>query len=249
MEDPFGFDSWFQAAALKNIRQLTPVVRQHLARVYRTVFYATISALLGCYLQHQSPSLVPFSPWVGGAFGFLALMGVGSRQFSIVTRYRLLMFFAALEGFSIGPLIDLALGMGDGLVMQALVATAVVFACFSLAALYAKRRSYLYLGAWLSSALSMLVLLSLGGLLFGVGDWNASLQLYGGLLLFAGFVIFDTQLIVERASRGDLDYVGHSLNLWMDLFAIFVRIIIVLFRSQHSRSERRKRSPNRFGTS
>ena len=54
------------------------------------------------------------------------------------------------------------------------------------------------------------------------------LQLYFGLLVFLGYVVVDTQEIIERAHLGDLDYVKHALTLFTDFAAVFVRILIIL---------------------
>lgn len=55
-----------------------------------------------------------------------------------------------------------------------------------------------------------------------------SFQLYLGLLIFIGYMIYDTQEILERAYRGELDYVKHALTLFTDFVAVFVRILVIM---------------------
>lgn len=58
------------------------------------------------------------------------------------------------QGLSLGSLIDLVLQTDPSILVTALLATTTIFACFAGAALFAKRRSYLYLGGVLSSAMT-----------------------------------------------------------------------------------------------
>lgn len=60
------------------------------------------------------------------------------------------------------------------------------------------------------------------------------LQLYFGLLVFVGYIVVDTQDIIEKAHFGDLDYVKHALTLFTDFVAVFVRILIIMV-SQNAR--------------
>lgn len=53
-------------------------------------------------------------------------------------------------------------------------------------------------------------------------------QLYFGLLIFVGYMVVDTQEIIEKAHLGDMDYVKHSLTLFTDFVAVFVRILIIM---------------------
>jgi hypothetical protein len=53
------------------------------------------------------------------------------------------------------------------LILTAFVATSLAFACFSAAALVARRREYLYLGGLLSSGLSILMWLHFASSVFG----------------------------------------------------------------------------------
>lgn len=62
-----------------------------------------------------------------------------------------------------------------------------------------------------------------------------------GLLVFAGYVLFDTQLVVERASAGDMDNIQHALDLFVDFMAIAVRVLIILLKNQEKKEERRRR--------
>ena len=53
-------------------------------------------------------------------------------------------------------------------------------------------------------------------------------ELYFGLLLFCGFVLFDTQLIVEKFNHGNDDFIWHSLDLFLDFVNIFRRLLVIL---------------------
>lgn len=137
--------------------------------------------------------------------------------------------------------------------------TGLAFACFSVAAMVARRREYLYLGGLLSSGLSMLLWLQFASSIFGgstaifkfevrrcstderlclksflldvVTDIMLillSLQLYFGLLIFVGYIVVDTQDIIEKAHYGDRDYVKHALTLFVDFVAVFVRILVIM---------------------
>jgi FtsH-binding integral membrane protein len=54
------------------------------------------------------------------------------------------------------------------------------------------------------------------------------LQLYFGLLVFLGYMVFDTQEIIERAHHGDMDYIKHALTLFTDFVAVLVRVLVIM---------------------
>ena len=92
----------------------------------------------------------------------------------------------------------------------------------------------------LSSAVSLLFWLGLANLFFH-SRAIFNIELYVGLIVFCGFVVFDTQLVVAKAMTGDRDHIRHSLMLFVDLIAIFVRVLIILMKNQESKKERRER--------
>jgi len=66
------------------------------------------------------------------------------------------------------------------------------------------------------------------------------MQLLIGLVLMSAFVLYDTQLIMEKFRIGDKDYVWHSLTLFMDLASIFKHILVLLAdKEQTSRNKKR----------
>ncbi|KAG2655675.1 hypothetical protein PVAP13_1KG030300 [Panicum virgatum] len=140
--------------SLKNFRQITPAVQTHLKLVYLTLCVALASSAVGAYLHVV---------WnIGGMLTMLGCVGSIAWLFSVPVyeerkRYGLLMAAALLEGASVGPLIKLAVDFDPSILVTAFVGTAIAFACFSCAAIVAKRREYLYLGGLLSSGLSILL--------------------------------------------------------------------------------------------
>lgn len=49
--------------------------------------------------------------------------------------------------------------------------------------------------------------------------------------MFLGYMVVDTQEIIEKAHYGDLDYIKHALTLFTDFAAVFVRLLIIMVSS------------------
>ncbi|XP_042950660.1 bax inhibitor 1-like isoform X1 [Carya illinoinensis] len=229
----WGYDS------LKSFGQISPIVQAHLKQVYLSLCCALIASAAGVYLHLL---------WnIGGLLTTFACMG--SMIWLLSTphhqeqqkRVALLMVAALFEGASVGPLIDLAIEIDPSILVSAFVGTAVAFGCFSLAAMLARRREYLYLGGLLSSGLSILLWLHFASAIFGGSAAIFKFELYFGLLVFVGFIVVDTQDIIEKAHRGDLDYVNHALLLFTDFVAVFVRILTIMLKNSVDKSEKKKK--------
>jgi len=150
------------------------------------------------------------------------------------------------QGASIGPLIQLALYIEPQILLTALTLTANLFVCFTLTALYIPRRSTFAFASILSSSLSFLVLISFLSLFFP-SVWFYKIQLYLGLLVFSGYILFDTQQVINRAENGHVGgdiYVDDAVQLFTNLVAVFVRILIILIEQsgKNNKDNNRKRS-------
>ncbi|EAY84292.1 hypothetical protein OsI_05671 [Oryza sativa Indica Group] len=153
---------------------------------------------------------------IGGMLTMLGCVGSIAWLFSVPVfeerkRFGILLAAALLEGASVGPLIKLAVDFDSSILVTAFVGTAIAFGCFTCAAIVAKRREYLYLG----------------GLL-----WPVDLP---------GYMVYDTQEIIERAHHGDMDYIKHALTLFTDFVAVLVRILVIMLKNASDKSEEKKR--------
>ncbi|MBA0763779.1 hypothetical protein Gotri_013188, partial [Gossypium trilobum] len=206
--------------------------------VYLTLCCALVASAFGAYLHIL---------WnIGGYLTSFACFGTMIWLLSIPPyqeqrRVSLLMASAVFEGASVGPLIDLAIQIDPSVLVAAFVGTAIAFACFSGAAMLAKRREYLYLGGLLSSGVSMLLWLHFASSIFGGSAAFFMFEIYFGLLVFVGYMVVDTQDIIEKAHLGDLDYVKHALTLFTDFVAVFVRILIIMLKNSAEKSEKKKK--------
>eukprot|EP01108_Squamamoeba_japonica_P002153 TRINITY_DN200_c0_g3_i2.p1 TRINITY_DN200_c0_g3~~TRINITY_DN200_c0_g3_i2.p1 ORF type:complete len:249 (-),score=119.78 TRINITY_DN200_c0_g3_i2:60-806(-) len=216
---------------------LPEATKKHMAKVYVSLVATVISAAAGAALY--------MSTGIGGLLGqigmFVALFAFSAMPPVIsAARFGMLLAFGALQGMALGPLIEQVAFIDPSIVTSAFLGASLVFGSFSAAAMFAKRRSYLYLGGVLGSALSLLFW---GGLInmFFRSALMFNVQLYLGLVVFSGFVLVDSQMIAERHMNGDDDFIGHSVKLFVDFAAIFVRILIILARNSSSKKDRRER--------
>ncbi|KXZ55273.1 hypothetical protein GPECTOR_3g41 [Gonium pectorale] len=216
-------------------------VQQHLQRVYATLGVALLLSAVGCFLDLQ----YNIAGWITGLASFgcmVALSLTPSSPQTLNKRYGLLAGFSLCQGAALGKLVGLAVHINPGLVLTAFLGTSAVFVSFTLASLLSARRSFLFLGGWLASAVMGLFVLRLGSWLVGSRGLGFEMELYGGLLIFAAYVLLDTQLIVEKAAAGYTDHIKAALDLLVDVLAIFARLLIVLMKNQAQREERRRRS-------
>ena len=57
-----------------------------------------------------------------------------------------------------------------------------------------------------------------------------------------GFVLYDTQKIVEKSRNGDRDFILHAMDLFIDFLSIFKRLLVILMdkESQNKRNRNKK---------
>ncbi|PVD39307.1 hypothetical protein C0Q70_01936 [Pomacea canaliculata] len=183
-------------------------VQLHLQNVYATLGIGMLSAAVGAYV-HLFTEILQAGLLTTIAAICLLIWLASTRH----AKENLNMRMAIFTGFTFCSDVKLFKHLDHGflfcvpsIIATALLGTAVVFISFSLAALYNNQRTYLYMGGFLMSALSWLLILSIGNLFFA-SRLLFDINLYAGLFLFCAFVLYDTQLIVEKRRHGDDDYI------------------------------------------
>lgn len=73
--------------------------------------------------------------------------------------------------------------------------------------------------------------------LFGFSAFNLPYLLVG-LFIASLYVIFDTQVIIERAEAGDKDVPTHTMKLFIDLFELFMKILQILIKLNNNKAEK-----------
>jgi FtsH-binding integral membrane protein len=181
-------------STLLKMNELSEETRQMLLKTYILLLASILTAAFGSFIH------IIFN--IGGGlsilmtFVLLLCIVCQNDKSNIYLRSGLLLCLAFFQGISIGPLISVGINISPHLILLALLCTSAIFGGFSLGALVAKRRSYLFLAGFLSSAIMILAITGIVNL-FVHSLQLYLVQLYAGLIVFSGFVIFDTQMIVE----------------------------------------------------
>lgn len=172
----------------------------------------TFAVMIGSGMVAQS---IPYSP------------GLGTKQLAWAVH-------SAILGAVIAPMCF----VGGAILTRAAWYTAGVVGGLSTVAVCAPSDKFLYMGGPLAIGLGVVFASSLASMWLppttALGAGIASLSLYGGLLLFSGFLLYDTQKIVKRAEMHPLyaarpfDPVNSAISIYMDTLNIFIRIVTIL---------------------
>ncbi|NP_001080798.1 transmembrane BAX inhibitor motif containing 6 S homeolog [Xenopus laevis] len=226
--------------ALLKFSHISSSTQQHLKRVYSCFAICLLVAAAGAYvnvvLKFLQGSFISFA----GSLGMMIwLMSTPHTFENEKKRLGILAGFAFFSGVGLGPALNMCIAINPSIIPTAFLGTAMIFMCFSLSALYAQRRSFLFLGGILMSVLSLLLISSLVNLLVG-SVLLFKMHMYIGLLVMCGFVLFDTQLIIEKAEQGDKDYVWHCVDLFLDFITIFRKLMVIMAMNEKEKKKERK---------
>lgn len=186
----------------------SPAIMNLLMRNSITSTIVTFAMVIG------SGILVQSIPYQQGTFG--------SKQLAWILH-------SSLLGAMVAPMTLL----GGPLLVRAAWYTAGVVGGLSLVAATAPSDKFLYMGGPLAIGLGVVFASSVAGMFLPpttrLGLNLYSLSIYGGLVLFSMFLLYDTQKIVHRAqTTPHYDPINHSISIYLDTLNIFIRIATIL---------------------
>jgi len=185
------------------------------------------------------------NPWVVLGIGLVG--GIGTMMGAIWTSpentVQKHLFFTAFQGFQALTLSPLFFMFPPALIARAGLYTVGVVGSLAYVGATAKNDQYLYLGGPLLAGLVVVALSSLAPMVLPVTAMRTlaiteSISLYGGLAVFGGFVLFDTQKMLAHARLAEAgrikrDPIGESISLELDFINIFIRILQILGMQQN----------------
>jgi len=199
-------------AAAATAAARSPMVMNFMMKNSMLSIGATIAAMIGTGMVCRS---IPYTP------------GVGAKQATWLLH-------ASVVGAVVAPLTML----GGPLLVRAAWYTAGVVGGLSAVAACAPSEKFLNMGGILGAGLGVVFVSSLGSAFFppstALGSGLYAMSVYGGLVLFSLFLLYDTQKIIKSAetypvyAERPFDPVNSSISIYMDTINIFIRIAMML---------------------
>lgn len=215
-------------------------------RIHSTYMYFAGSVgmtALSAVAVSRTPALLGLmmrGSWLAIGATFAAMIGAGmlvrsiSYENSPVPKHLAWLLHAGVMGAVVAPLTLL----GGPLMMRAAWYTAGIVGGLSTVAMCAPSEKFLNMGGPLAVGFGVVFASSLGSMFlpptsaFGAGLY--SVAVYGGLVLFSMFLLYDTQKVIKRAETHPLygvqkyDPINACMGIYMDTLNIFMRMVMIL---------------------
>jgi len=136
-----------------------------------------------------------------------------------------LLGFTLVAGVFLGPILQVALHMKNGgqLIGMAAGGTGLIFLALAGLATVTKK-DFGFLGKFLFIGLVLLLIASLANIFFQVPALALTLSVIA-VLIFSAYILYDVSQIVHG---GETNYVMATLNLYLDIYNIFVNLLSLL---------------------
>jgi len=212
-----------QTAAQATVAERMSFVR----KVYALFFAATLFAIGGVLLGFIFPALmfaVAEHPWISLIVLFGGVMGAQAVRLVPGINLLALFGFTTLTGVIISPAIAIYSQINPASIWQAAVLTVGIFGGLT-AYVFISKRDFSFLRGMVTVGLIVLVLSVVLNIFLASSAFSFAIAV-ASLLLFSGFVLYDTSNIIRRYPTNE--YVAGALSLYLDAFNIFLALLRIL---------------------
>ncbi|WP_332852445.1 Bax inhibitor-1/YccA family protein [Duganella sp. S19_KUP01_CR8] len=137
----------------------------------------------------------------------------------------LLLGFTFFMGLMLTPLLSRILGFSNGgfLIMTAFGGTATVFAVLATVATVSKR-DFSGMGTWLFAGVVVILLASIANIFLNIPALAIVISVVA-IAIFSAYILYDVQQIING---GETNYIRATLNIYLDVYNIFVNLLSLL---------------------
>jgi len=199
-----------------------------LRNTYLLLALTMVPTVLGAWIGTRTAGIIMASPMISM---LVLLAGVIGLQFAIA-KYRnsavgiaLLLLMTGLLGWWLGPLLNVALSMSNGmqLVGYAAVGTGVIFFAMGAVASTSKR-DFSFMGKFLFVGMWALLLAIIANYFLQIPALALTISTLV-IVVFSLFLVYDLQRIVRG---GETNYVMATTGVYLSLFNIFANLLHLL---------------------
>ena len=161
----------------------------------------------------------------------LIIMALFSKKSIIPRRFSMnfVYLFTFIDGILMSPVISYYVGdMGAEMVINVLLATAIIFGGLAFVANRSESGRFLRWGPVLFISLIALLIISIINIFIGGTVFNIIISIVG-IVIFSGYILYDVSLIKSEIEYGYIndrdDLSIHVLNLYLDFINIFIDLL------------------------
>ena len=201
------------------------VLRNTYALLGVSLFPTVIGALIGMSMNFgfaQASPIMFMLVTLAGIFGMFFLIRK-NRNNSMGVVFLLGLTF--LLGIMLGPILQVAFSMSNGVQIVSLAAggTGVIFVTLAGIATTSKR-DFSSMGKFLMIGLILLILAMLANMFLQIPAMSLAISSIA-VLIFSGFILYDVNRIVRG---GETNYVMATLALYLNIYNLFVHLLHLL---------------------
>jgi modulator of FtsH protease len=205
-----------------------PGAQKVLRNTYLLLALTMVPTVVGAWFGMQTAGIIMASPIISMIVLLASVIGL---QFGIA-RYRnsgigvaLLLLMTGLLGWWLGPLLNVALSMSNGmqLVGYAAVGTGVIFFAMGAVASTTKR-DFSFMGKFLFVGMWALVFAIIANLFLQIPALALTISTLV-IVVFSLFLLYDLQRIIRG---GETNYIMATTGVYMSLWAIFAHLLNIL---------------------